>query len=340
VPAPGGAVLGSCQACGGSIWDYDASASDPGERDRAGALPRREQDMRPMPQNANEFIEQELDERMRAIEDCFNADAFAFNGPLLFRVDDVVREVVERKAAAHVHEKMVVVLTTDGGYIEVVQRIVETLRRHYGVVEFIIPNHAFSAGTVLALSGDAIHMDYYSRLGPIDPQVEARGGKAVPALGYLVQYERLLNKAEQGAITAAEMQILLDFDQAELYKYEQARELSITLLREWLARYKFKNWYKTRTQGVQVDEAMRCKRAEEVAGILNDTKRWHTHGRGISRDVLERDLNLIIDDFGSDPERSRRIHGYHNLRDDYMMKRGNAGVVHTIGEYVAFLPLT
>ena len=129
-------------------------------------------------------------------------------------------------------------LTTAGGYIEVVKRIAETLRHHYERIEYAIPNSAFSGGTVLAMSGDAIHMDYYSRLGPIDPQVEIQDGNMVPALGYLIKYERLLEKARDGTIAPAEVQLLLDgFDQAELYKYEQARELSITLLEEWLAKY-------------------------------------------------------------------------------------------------------
>ena len=45
------------------------------------------------------------------------------------------------------------------------------------------------------LSGDEIYMDYYSRLGPIDPQVNNQEGRQVPALGYLKQWERLQEKA-------------------------------------------------------------------------------------------------------------------------------------------------
>src|SRR6266478_8628579 len=44
---------------------------------------------------------------------------------------------------------------------------------------------------VRSMSGDSIYMDYYSRLGPIDPQVETRQGKNVPALGYLERYNAL-----------------------------------------------------------------------------------------------------------------------------------------------------
>ncbi len=48
--------------------------------------------------------------------------------------------------------------------------MVSVMRKHYKEVSFIVPSHAYSAGTVLVLSGDKIYMDYYSVLGPIDPQ--------------------------------------------------------------------------------------------------------------------------------------------------------------------------
>ena len=105
----------------------------------------------------------------------------------------------------------------------------------------------------------------------------------VPALGYLEQYKRLIKKADKGTISLAEVQLLIDgFDQAELYQYEQVRELSISLLKEWLVKYKFKNWKKTETRKKVVTQQMRTQRAGQVARILNKTERWHVHGYGIS----------------------------------------------------------
>lgn len=95
-----------------------------------------------------------------------------------------VEDLRQREERPH---RLAVLLTTSGGLIETVQRIVETLRHHYDHVSFVIPNFALSAGTVLAMSGDEIYMDYYSRLGPIDPQVQTVRGRQVPALGYLVK---------------------------------------------------------------------------------------------------------------------------------------------------------
>jgi len=122
---------------------------------------------------ANAIIEEQLDKHARALEEsALKADLLTFVGPIEGGAEDVVRDAVEFRCDDRRTKKpkLAVLLETPGGYIEVVQRVVNTLRNHYRQVDFIIPNFAMSAGTVLALSGDNIFMDYYSILGPIDPQ--------------------------------------------------------------------------------------------------------------------------------------------------------------------------
>jgi len=203
-----------------------------------------------IPKDANEFVESHLSQYLQDLESALESDILSVNGLLLFGVDDAIRKAVEeRRQQPQSRQKLAVILTTAGGYIEVVQRIVHTLHHHYDIVNFIVPNYAFSAGTVLVMSGNDIYMNYYSCLGPIDPQVETESGQRVPALGYLIQWERLLEKANNGTLTMAEMGLMVNgFDQAALYKYEQERALSIAFLEEWLVKYKFKNWKITETQ--------------------------------------------------------------------------------------------
>ncbi len=289
-------------------------------------------------QDANKFVEQQLDQCVKALENVFQADILAFTGGIVFGVDDTIRNVVEEmRQRPNRHQKLVVILTTLGGYIEVVQRIAEMLRHHYDCVDFIVPNYAYSAGTVLVMSGDSIYMNYYSRLGPIDPQVETAPGKAVSALGYLIQWERLLDKAKKGKLTTIEAQLMIDgFNQAELYQYEQARELSIALLKDWLVKYKFKDWLVTETRKIPVTNAMRVTRASDIARKLNKTEKWHSHSYGISMEVLRKDLKLKIEDFDVVPNLGKKIQNYYNLLSDYMTKRSNEGVVHTKGQYVPF----
>ena len=85
-------------------------------------------------------------------------------------------------------------------------------------------------------------MNYYSTLGPIDPQVPNKEGHLVAALGYLDKINELLDKAKRNELTQAEFLILKDFDLAELRSYEQAKELAIDMLKKWLTTYKFKDW--------------------------------------------------------------------------------------------------
>ncbi len=284
--------------------------------------------------DANKLIEQELDTRIQNLEECFDADAIAYVGGIVEGVDDAIRDLVELHAPSTPRNRLIVILTTGGGYIETVARIVETLRNFYKTVEFVIPNRAFSAGTVFALSGNAIHMDYYSRLGPIDPQVETTDGEQVPALGYLVKYNELLEKANSARISAAEAAVLLEFDQAELYKFEQSRELSVSLLKEWLANYKFRDWKITEGRGKDVTDQMRQERAESIAQLLSDTNRWHSHGYGISMEVLRKELKLVIDDFGENPDTRRTVKAYDDLLQDYLSKRGIVNALHACGNFV------
>lgn len=281
---------------------------------------------------SSDIIERELDIHAAALENNMGGDVLAFFGPILYGVEDHVRTAVEETKKKR--RKLIVVLETYGGYIEVVQRIADTLRHHYRQVEFVIPDNAMSAGTVLVMSGDAIHMDYYSVLGPIDPQVERPDGKMIPALGYLEKYKDLILKSQNGTLTTAEMTFLISkFDPAELYYYERAKELSNSLLKDWLVKFKFKNWKVTKTHRRKVTRKMKVARAEEIANKLNDTKRWNSHGRGISMQVLRKDINLKIEDFGEDPEMDRCIRAYYKLLRDYMAKRGHRWVVHTREHY-------
>src|SRR5215217_4652818 len=84
--------------------------------------------------------------------------------------------------------RLAIFLNTDGGSAEIVERVVDIIRRYYEEVYFVVPDFAMSAGTIFCMSGDKIFMDYSSSLGPIDPQVH-NGKQWVPALGYLDQVE-------------------------------------------------------------------------------------------------------------------------------------------------------
>ncbi len=183
------------------------------------------------------------------------------------------------------------------------------------------------------MSGDFIYMDYFSVLGPIDPQVQNKEGKFVAALGYLDKINELIEKAKNNELSQAEFLILKDFDLAELRGYEQAKELTISLLKKWLVKYKFKNWTHHKTNpkllSTQVTIAQKQKRAEEIADKLSDNKLWKSHGRPINIECLEKDLKLRIEDYSDEKELRELIRGYYELLSDYVNKNRFPIFVHT-----------
>jgi len=256
----------------------------------------------------------------KALEDHLNADVFVYCGSLADGVERAVREIIEKvKSDGKNHDNLYVVLTTGGGSLNPVKRMVNIFRHFYSEVNFIVPDYAYSAGTVMCCSGDKIIMSYYSVLGPIDPQVKNKDGKFVAALGYLDKIKELVEKAQKNTLTQAEFLILKDFDLAELRAYEQARDLAVDLLVEWLPKYKFKDWITHNSSGKAVTQDEKETRAREIADSLSDNKEWKSHGRPINREELAK-LKVKIDSMEDDAELYKFITIYDDLMRDYVSK--------------------
>ncbi len=287
--------------------------------------------------SANQLVTTVLSGMNVALSQVMKADVMFIKSGMQSPLDGQFRIEVEKiKSQKDSSENLCIILETTGGYIETVKRMVDIMRRHYKHVSFIIPNYAYSAGTVLALSGDRIYMDYYSILGPIDPQMsDETGGQLLPGSGYLAKFKELLeqiNKAKEVNPSAchAELAYLIKrFEPAKLFHIEQAIEHGQALIEEWLPKYKFKSWTKT-TSGKKVTPKMRKDRAVQIATILGDAAKWHSHGRGISLAELEgEEIKLQIDDFGQDKDLSQQIRNYHGLAVDYAEKQGWRGFIHS-----------
>lgn len=278
--------------------------------------------MRPL----DDYIRDQLNQHAENIEKIIDADVMSIISPIFPGLDVRVRDVVEKFSS---HRKTIcIILDTSGGIVEIVERMVEAIRHHYQEVIFVIPNKAMSAGTVFVMSGDRILMDFFSCLGPIDPQIE-RDGKLVPALSYLNQFEKLNKKATKGELTSAEYALLSKLDLGELYQFEQARELSKELLVKWLSIYKFKDWQTTETRKIPVTQQIKQDRANEIAEILSDNSHWHSHGRSINMKSLVEELKLKIEDFSSIEGLSPLIREYFELIIDYMNREQIGSFVHS-----------
>ncbi|MCB0832007.1 MAG: serine dehydrogenasease [Bacteroidetes bacterium] len=274
--------------------------------------------------NLDTVVKSELGSLLSKLEDSLNSDVVFFYGPILHSVDRLFRNFIEQlKGDETNHTKLTIMLNTPGGYVEPVEKMVNITRHFYTEVDFIVPDTAMSAGTIFCMSGDNILMDYSSSLGPIDPQIQ-KEGRFVPALGYLDKVNEIIEKSAKGKMTSADIILLQKQDLAMLRSFEQALNLSVTLLKEWLVKYKFKNWDTHQTTpekiGTPVTQEEKEERAEEIARILGDNNIWHSHGRSINLNRLQTVLRLKIQDYGEKPELGKIIRDYNDLICDYIRR--------------------
>ena len=266
-----------------------------------------------------------------------NCDVAAYVGQIHPVFVQSFIEFIERIAASPNSSgankgRLALVLITPGGVAEAVEKMVEIIRHHYSEVFFIVPSAAMSAGTIFCMSGDKIFMDYSSSLGPIDPQVPSQDGRLVPALGYIDKVNEIIGKAEnRGGLNDAELILLKGLDLAMLSRYEQARELSISLLKMWLVKYKFKDWlsHRTNNPGSTVTDAEKQSRAEEIARLLSDNKIWHSHGRMIGIETLRSVLKLDIEDYTNLKELRDLIRTYSELLTEYLERQDAPVFMHS-----------
>ncbi len=281
----------------------------------------------------DETVKGAVTERLQRLEDKLQGDVVFYYGSIDVSMVRVFRDFIERTATAKRSgaDRLIFFLNTPGGSAEAAEKMVEIIRHHYDEVFFVVPDFAFSAGTIFCMSGDRIYMDYSSSLGPIDPQVW-NGKDWVPALGYLDKVEALLQKATAQKLTNAEFLILQNQDLAVLSRYEQARDLTVTLLKKWLVEFKFRDWKIHRTnpdkKGQKVTQDEKQERAEQIARALGDNKLWHSHGRMIGPATLALLLRLEINDYSKDDELRPLIRSYNDLLTEYIVRNEFPSFMH------------
>lgn len=205
-----------------------------------------------------------------------------------------------------------VILETPGGSGEVAEDIVRILRGKYSELGIIVPGCAKSAGTIMAMAADEILMEPASALGPIDAQI-MRQGKVFSADALLEGMEKI--KAEvnsTGRLNQAYIPILQGISPGELQAAQNSLDFAKRLVREWLAKYKFRTWTTHSSNGQPVTEEERTQRAEEIARKLCNHGHWLTHGRSIKIDDFEA-MRLRITDYSANAELADAIRRYYTL---------------------------
>jgi hypothetical protein len=127
-----------------------------------------------------------------------------------------------------------VLIHSPGGYPDATERIVALLRGRFKEVHFLIPHSAYSAATMLALSGNTITLHPSATMGPIDPQINGTPARSI-ARGFEKVKEKV--KAEGPESLPAYIPLIEKYSIALLEQCEDALNLSKALVTKWLADY-------------------------------------------------------------------------------------------------------
>ncbi len=188
-----------------------------------------------------------------------------------------------------------VFIDSPGGEPEATERIVNLLRQNFGTVRFFVPHSAYSAATMLALSGDEIFMDDRSTLGPIDPQlvITTPNGSTtlVPTQDIIDAFDevRKIVKKEGPDVLPAFYPMLEKYDLHIFQICKKAQKLSETMVKKWLQQFMFK------------DDPKRTQKVNKIAKRFSYRKKNLSHSRTISIDDAK-EIGLHINDLRKNPE--------------------------------------
>ena len=82
-----------------------------------------------------------------------------------------------------------------------------------------------------------------------------------------------------------------------------------------------------------VTDEMKEGRAKEIAALLNNPERWHSHGRAIDMRTLQDEVGLKICNLADDHALHQEIRDYFELLKDYMHREKLVSFVHTRGYF-------
>jgi hypothetical protein len=127
-----------------------------------------------------------------------------------------------------------VLVHSPGGRPDATERIVAVLRQRFSEVHFLIPHSAYSAATMLALSGNSVTLHPSATMGPIDPQING-----VPARSIKKGFERVrdLVKKEGPEALPAYIPLIEKYSLELLELCADSEKLSKELVSSWLKSY-------------------------------------------------------------------------------------------------------
>jgi Serine dehydrogenase proteinase len=195
-------------------------------------------------------------------------------------------------------ERLDFYIQTLGGFGETVEEIQKFLRNHFKEVYFVVSGVAKSAGTLLALSGDDIFMTETGSLGPVDAQMKI-GRSTISADSYMEWVKQKREEAEKGKLNPFDALMTSQISPGEIGLVNDALNFAKDLAKDWLPKYKFKDWNETEDRKEPVTPNDKVTRANEIVDELVKHSRWRTHGRSLKIQDLD-DIGLKIQNMDVD----------------------------------------
>lgn len=184
-----------------------------------------------------------------------------------------------------------VILHSPGGRPDATERIVEILRNKFKEVHFLIPHSAYSAATMLALSGNTIVLHPSAILGPIDPQVAVPTKEGlfrfVPAKSILNGFAKAKTMIKkEGPESLPAYLPLIEKYSLDLFELcEDSEKLSKDLVSSWLSKYMFA----TEKHGAPL-----TRKIKKAVSFFSDYNTHRIHSRPLSSNKLS-DFGLKIE---------------------------------------------
>jgi hypothetical protein len=173
-----------------------------------------------------------------------------------------------------------ILLHSPGGRPDATERIVTILRNKFEEVHFLIPHSAYSAATMLALSGNSVVLHPSATLGPIDPQING-----IPARSIKRGFEKVKEKlAKEGPESLPAYIPLIEKYTLDLLELcDDSEKLSKELVSTWLSKYMFKGEKKVATK------------IKNAVDYFSDYDEHLLHSRPLSLDKIKQfDLKVEI----------------------------------------------
>ena len=170
-----------------------------------------------------------------------------------------------------------VLIHSPGGSPDATERIVRILRSRFNEVHFLIPHSAYSAATMMALSGNSITLHPSSTLGPIDPQISDPQSGYVPARSIKRGFEKVRDIiAKEGPeALPAYLPLIEKYSLHLLELCDDSENLSKTLVSEWLSEFMFNG------------DTLAVEKIREIVTFFSDYDTHLTHSRPLVFDKIK-----------------------------------------------------